>query len=81
MKLRLTLTAAMVTTLAFSSAAAPVTSTRPQPRPTGAAWDAIVRANSPTAKNNTRTGLIPWTPTPSSRTDPNTGAQYQSCPC
>jgi hypothetical protein len=81
MKLRLTLTAALVTTMGFSSFAAPMTSNRPMARPTGAAWDAIVRRANGPAHSNTRTGLIPWVASPGSNINPNTGAQVQRCPC
>jgi hypothetical protein len=75
MKLRLTLTAAMVTTLGFAAIAAPVTSTRPMPRPAN-----LGQKDGP-AHSNTRTGLIPWTASPGSNLNPNTGAQVQRCPC
>jgi hypothetical protein len=62
-------------------AGGPVTSNRPQPRPTGAAWDAMVRASGRDSHYNTRTGLIPWTPTSKNGgTDPNTGSHYDSGP-
>jgi hypothetical protein len=65
-----------VATSAF--AAGPVTSTRPQPRPTGAAWDAMVRAAGRDSHYNTRTGPIPWSPSlKNGSTDPNTGSYYQ----
>jgi hypothetical protein len=67
-----------LTVASAAYAAGPVTSNRPMARPTGAAWDAMVRRSGSNSHYNTRTGLIPWTPSlKNGGTDPNTGAYYQ----